>query len=498
LSASLSNGLVSAFREDEGQFLIQTTAAIAPGSSGGPLLNSQGRAVGITTSRLRDSGFGFAVGASDIQRLLRAPLPIAIALSELPETPSGSGDDELKPVRALIEEKKYSEALSSLQNTSAQTQTGYEGQLLLCEIKEKIPDYRSALLACDAAIQLKPDSAEAFGDKAAALLGSGDPDAAEIAALRATKLSQEPYYAKLLGLVYYTEEKYSLVARQLSADSKDSFELTLLEGATLRTGDKESFQKIRSKITTIKGAENGWQLYFDGAQAQRDLDFDTAREKFRKCDAEQDFIDPVCITSLASVEVTKGDRDAAKSDIDSAVTRYPRNHSVLSEAIFIDLVTGNSSDAKRLHRVLEALPREEGDDAGDCLYYYGINQAATAGSYCSAAIKGHEDNYVVWSNAAYVALDNGQYPTAFSYFAKARQLFDASKEKHTGIQDMDVSWGLTLGAFYGGDKKDAKAMYRSLKKSYPDFATMTALKQLPLVWSDATQELVSRVFATFK
>jgi serine protease Do len=77
LSASLSSGLISAFRMDNRDvFFIQITAIIAPGSSGGPLFNSQGEVVGITTSRLKDSDFGFAVGIGDIQLLpCLPPLP---------------------------------------------------------------------------------------------------------------------------------------------------------------------------------------------------------------------------------------------------------------------------------------------------------------------------------------------------------------------------------------------------------------------------------------
>jgi tetratricopeptide (TPR) repeat protein len=498
LSASLSDGLVSGFREDEGQFLIQTTAAIAPGSSGGPLINSHGQVIGITTSRLKDGGFGFAVGAGDLQHLLKAPLPIAMALSDLPGGEAAAPTDELKPTQAFLDQKKYPEALASFQKASAQAQSGYEGQLLLCQIQEKNTEYNSAIQACEAAIKLRPDSAEAYGDKAVPLLASGDLESAEAAAATATKLSNEAYYAHLLGLVYYSEEKYALVPKQISAESKDTFELTLLAGASLRNGDSESFKDLCAKITAIKGANNGWQLYLDGVTALRDLNYDTAIEKFRKCDADDDFIDPVCIASEASAEITKGDSDSAKSHIDSAVTRYPRNHSVLSEAIFIDLVTGNTADAKKLHQVLQSMPRYTIDDSTDCLFFYGINQAATATAHCAAALKGNEDKHVAWSNAGYVALDNGQFDTAFSYFTKAKELFYSSKDKHTGIEELDLAWGMTLGAYFSGDKKDAKFLYHAIKTQYPDYTKMTALKQLPLVWSDATQELVSKVIAEFK
>ena len=68
LDYSLSAGVISQLRKEEGESLplIQTDAAISPGSSGGGLFDAQGNLVGITQSKIVDDsaeGIGFAIPA---------------------------------------------------------------------------------------------------------------------------------------------------------------------------------------------------------------------------------------------------------------------------------------------------------------------------------------------------------------------------------------------------------------------------------------------------
>ena len=66
LDLSLSDGLVSQLREVDGQRVIQTNAAISPGSSGGGLFDGEGNLVGIMTAKIADEnteGIGFAIPA---------------------------------------------------------------------------------------------------------------------------------------------------------------------------------------------------------------------------------------------------------------------------------------------------------------------------------------------------------------------------------------------------------------------------------------------------
>lgn len=67
---SLSNGLITALRPVEDGKIIQTNAAISPGSSGGGLFDARGRLVGITTFAMRSGqGLNMALPVNWVERL---------------------------------------------------------------------------------------------------------------------------------------------------------------------------------------------------------------------------------------------------------------------------------------------------------------------------------------------------------------------------------------------------------------------------------------------
>lgn len=70
LELSLSDGIVSALRETGDASIIQTTAPISPGSSGGGLFDEEGRLIGITTFYLAEGqNLNFALPADWIAAL---------------------------------------------------------------------------------------------------------------------------------------------------------------------------------------------------------------------------------------------------------------------------------------------------------------------------------------------------------------------------------------------------------------------------------------------
>ena len=76
-SMTVTRGIISSIRKLRGLDLLQTDAALNPGNSGGPLVNSAGEVIGVNTSRIEDTGdgrpvsnIGFAVSVIELERRL--------------------------------------------------------------------------------------------------------------------------------------------------------------------------------------------------------------------------------------------------------------------------------------------------------------------------------------------------------------------------------------------------------------------------------------------
>jgi S1-C subfamily serine protease len=97
LAFSLTRGIVSGLRTVSDTRLIQTDASVSPGNSGGPLLDKQGRVVGVVSRKLAGEaveGVGFGVAIEEALAALK--LQAGPATSPALVRPSG---DEARPPR---------------------------------------------------------------------------------------------------------------------------------------------------------------------------------------------------------------------------------------------------------------------------------------------------------------------------------------------------------------------------------------------------------------
>jgi hypothetical protein len=76
---TITNGLVSAVRKEEDLEILQISAPIAPGSSGGPLFNEHGEVIGVATAIIRGGqNLNFGLPVNYVKRLVAKPDPISM------------------------------------------------------------------------------------------------------------------------------------------------------------------------------------------------------------------------------------------------------------------------------------------------------------------------------------------------------------------------------------------------------------------------------------
>jgi len=93
LSNTISEGIVSALRSLDKEDVLQHTAAISPGSSGGALVDSNGALLGMNSWQVADAqNLNFAISAKHLSEALTAARQSTTVLSFPSDTPAPTGE----------------------------------------------------------------------------------------------------------------------------------------------------------------------------------------------------------------------------------------------------------------------------------------------------------------------------------------------------------------------------------------------------------------------
>ncbi|MGH9396305.1 MAG: trypsin-like peptidase domain-containing protein [Terriglobia bacterium] len=212
LELTISEGLISGLRNFGQGEVIQTSAAISPGSSGGGLFDAEGRLVGITTFYLKEGqSLNFALPAEWIAGLPQRAKAEAAAGASASKQESAWGLTSL----VLMVKSDWQGLLKLSQNWTAKDPRSEMAWSNLGLAYNGLGQYNAALSAYHQAIHLKPTDEDAWAEMGSAYYSLGQYDKAASADQQSLRLKpdDEPAWA-LLGFAY---RKLAQLAKAVAA-----------------------------------------------------------------------------------------------------------------------------------------------------------------------------------------------------------------------------------------------------------------------------------------
>lgn len=216
LELTLSSGLISQLRGKNNP-LIQTTAAISPGSSGGGLFDSKGKLIGITTFKIMGESLNFAAPASwigDLPKISSDQL-----LSSSIESQSNNAMD-------LLKNNKLEEAISYCKKWVENDPEAFQAHYCLGLAYDKTGKYAAASESYKNVIRLQPDHKRAWFLLGGSFAQQGNYDQAIAAGKEGLKINPND------------SDGWSLIARWYSVqDRYDEAISALTQGLSIKETD---------------------------------------------------------------------------------------------------------------------------------------------------------------------------------------------------------------------------------------------------------------------
>ena len=490
LQFTITDGIVSGFRNLEQQFVIQTTAAIAHGSSGGPLLNRQGQVVGITSSMLSDApGIYFSIGVGDLKRLLRTPQLIITPLSQWATAKADVQYQapNIKAVQTLIDQKKYADARVELQALLAKNDNDDTLHVLMGRVADGLGDLPTAVAEFAKASSIDPKNAGTHARYAIALMETKNfPEA--LVEIRAAKQIYAETPDSLVALMLYANAKYSDAVNAakigISKDPNDEISLEVITATEYHDKPEGDLWRQDAARLAIIDKSAAWAQIAQGFDEFKANHRDSGIAAFEAAKKDE-FPDPLPYVILANIYLHDGNRSQGELEITAGLTAMPGNPELLQEGVFSALLNVQRDRAEqRMSELRSKWYDSPAEAAASCLYFYGTDQSSKAVAACERNLFKTPDNPNAHSNYGWAALDANQFNVALDQFYQAVRQY--KEKKLTALQEIDLGWGIVLARYYSGDKKGSSELLNLLRKDYPAAGTLQGIKQLPLVWSDAS------------
>lgn len=208
LELTISEGLISGLREFEQARLIQTSAAISHGSSGGGLFDARGKLVGITTFFLKEGqSLNFALPGEWVREVASHNVSLGEEKKAEPITSYALSWYQLGIQE--FDAGNYKDAERAFRWVISMAPSLGEGWSCLGLTYDYLQEYDKAIPAFQAAIRLRPDLSEAWNGLGYAYMQLHQDDQSLEAFHEAVRLKPDDYTAwNNLGLIYGLLHKY--------------------------------------------------------------------------------------------------------------------------------------------------------------------------------------------------------------------------------------------------------------------------------------------------